>query len=176
MKKNYAIWITGLSASGKTTLANIVARKLREEKYPVVLLDGDQLREVLGASSLHSQENRKTLAHQYSKLVKAITQQGVIVVIATVALFKEVHQWNRANIPGYFEVFLDVPLKTLKERDPKGLYKKYDLGEISNLAGLDLHVDYPSQPNLCIKFNRQNDADHDAKLLLKTFYKFLKTN
>jgi len=90
-----------------------------------------------------------------------------------VALFKEVHDWNRENIPGYFEVFLDVPIVKLKERDPKGLYKMFDQGKINNLAGLDLHVDFPSNPDLCIKFNRNNDPEHDANLLMESFNIFV---
>ena len=170
---NNVIWITGLSASGKTTLAKIVTMKLRNNNYPVVMLDGDQLRDILGASKRHSQAARKTLAHQYSHLVQTISQQGIIVVIATVALFKEVHDWNRENIPGYFEVFLDVQIVKLKERDPKGLYKMFDQGKINNLAGLDLHVDFPSNPDLCIKFNRNNDPEHDANLLMESFNIFV---
>jgi adenylylsulfate kinase-like enzyme len=170
---NNVIWITGLSASGKTTLAKIVTMKLRNNNYPVVMLDGDQLRDILGASKRHSQAARKTLAHQYSHLVQTISQQGIIVVIATVALFKEVHDWNRENIPGYFEVFLDVPIVKLKERDPKGLYKMFDQGKINNLAGLDLHVDFPSNPDLCIKFNRNNDPEYDANLLMESFNIFV---
>jgi cytidine diphosphoramidate kinase len=170
---NNVIWITGLSASGKTTLAKIVTMKLRKNNYPVVMLDGDQLRDILGASRRHSQSARKALAHQYSNLVQTISQQGIIVVIATVALFKEVHDWNRENIPGYFEVFLDVPLLKLKERDPKGLYKMFDQGKINNLAGLDLHVDFPANPDLCIKFNENNDPEHDANLLMESFNIFI---
>ena len=152
----YVIWITGMSASGKTTLAEIVTKQLINLNYPVVMLDGDELREILDVELLHSEDDRKQLALKYAKLVCTISKQGVIVVIATVALFKEVHEWNRKNIPGYFEVFLDVPVEQLRKRDPKGLYKKYDSGEIHNIAGLDIKVDFPVNPHLHLTYNRNH--------------------
>ena len=162
-----------MSASGKTTLAEIVTKKLNKLNYPVVMLDGDELRDILGVTSLHSQNDRKRLALQYAKLVHAISSQGIIVVIATVALFKEVHEWNRMNLSGYFEVFLDVPIIELKKRDPKGIYKMYDMGKIHNVAGLDLHVDFPINPHLHLKFNSSHDQNYDAKLLIKNFINFI---
>jgi cytidine diphosphoramidate kinase len=169
INKGYVIWITGLSASGKTTLGTVVTEILRKNNYPVVMLDGDELREALGVTSLHSQEDRQRIALQYAKLVKIISSQGIIVVIATVALFHDVHKWNRSNILGYFEVYLDVPLSELKNRDPKGLYKSFYSGNTHNVAGLDLHVDYPKKPDLHLKYSEDNTEQHDAITLLKEF-------
>ncbi|PPK77159.1 adenylylsulfate kinase [Methylobacter tundripaludum] len=151
------IWITGLSASGKTTLAKDVARRLREQGVNVVLLDGDELREVFGAtlfsSQNHGREGRLALAFQYAHLCRILAQQGLTVVIATISLFREIHVWNRANLPGYLEVYLKVPIEELRRRDPKGIYRRFDAGELADVAGLDLQVDEPEAADWVVEFD-----------------------
>lgn len=155
-KTERVIWITGLSGSGKTTLALEVVRLLKENAVNVVMLDGDELREVFGAvaanSQNHGRDGRLALAMQYAHLCKVIAAQGLTVVIATISLFKEVHAWNRANLPGYFEVYLKVPLEELRQRDPKGIYKRFASGALTNVAGLDLPIDEPLEADLVIGF------------------------
>ena len=108
------IWITGLSGAGKSTLARKVCEILRNSGEIVVCLDGDQLREIFNAADNskinHGREARLSLAMQYSHLCHIIAEQGVTLVIATISMFKEVHKWNRDNLPNYFEVLLKVPL------------------------------------------------------------------
>lgn len=122
----------------------------------MVLLDGDQLRDVLGAVEAkalnHGREARLALAMRYAKLCQLIAEQGVTVVIATISLFREVHAWNRLNLPGYFEVYLKVPLEELRRRDPKGIYRRFDAGELSHVAGLDLQVDEPDAADWIVEF------------------------
>jgi adenylylsulfate kinase len=89
---------------------------------------------------------------QYAKLCKLIADQGVTVVCSTISMFEEVHSWNRKNQPSYFEVYLKVPLPELRKRDPKGIYKRFDSGELKNVAGLDLPVDEPNSPDILFEF------------------------
>jgi cytidine diphosphoramidate kinase len=144
-------WITGLSAAGKTTLASLLTDYLRNEGCSVVMLDGDQLREALGSTNEYDRETRLNLAFKYSQLARIIAKQGVNVVISTVALFKEIHIWNREHLPGYFEVYLKVPMEELRKRDPKGIYRRFDAGEIRNVAGLDLPIDKPLNSDIIIE-------------------------
>ncbi len=148
------LWITGLSGSGKTTLSNATAQRLRADGEPVVQLDGDALREIFGATAAiaHTREARLALAMQYAHLCRVIAEQGLIVVIATISLFKEIHAWNRQHLPGYFEVYLKTPLEELRRRDPKGIYRRFDAGQLSNVAGLDLPIDEPESADLLIEF------------------------
>ena len=150
------IWITGLSGAGKSTLAHEVVARLRAAGDSVVMLDGDELREVFGAVAAnaqnHGREGRLALAMQYSHLCRVIAAQGLTVVIATISLFREVHTWNRANLPGYFEVYLKVPVEELRRRDPKGIYRRFDAGELTHVAGLDLPIDEPEAADWVVEF------------------------
>lgn len=151
------LWITGLSGAGKSTLAHEVAARLRATGEAVVMLDGDELREVFGAVAAnaqnHGREGRLALAVQYAHLCRVIAEQGVTVVIATISLFREVHTWNRANLPGYFEVYLKVPVEELRRRDPKGIYRRFDAGELTHVAGLDLPIDEPEAADWIVEFD-----------------------
>jgi adenylylsulfate kinase-like enzyme len=144
------VWITGLSGAGKSTLAEALVSALRGAGKPVVMLDGDALREVFGAvdAQHHGREARLGLALRYAQLCKTLADQGMTIVIATISLFREVHAWNRQHLPGYVEVLLDVPLAELRRRDPKGIYRRFDAGELQDVAGLDLAVDLPTAPHV----------------------------
>lgn len=161
------IWITGLSGAGKSTLAAPVAAALRVAGDQVVLLDGDELRAIFGSSATvaqsHERAARQDLALRYSRLCQMLSAQGLTVVIATISLFREVQDWNRENLPGYVEVFLDVPLDELRRRDPKGIYRRYDAGEISDVSGLDVLVDYPAAPDLHLAWQ----ADRSVEMLAR---------
>ena len=165
------IWITGLSGSGKSTLAREVVNILREKGKTVILLDGDELREVFGAVNQndknHTYDGRLALSKQYSNLCKLIASQGVIVVIATISLFHDIHEWNRKNLPDYFEVYLKLPIEELRKRDPKGIYKSFDEGKLNNVAGIDLKIDEPKNPNWLIDSNFKQPVIKIAKELVR---------
>ena len=145
------LWITGLSGSGKTTLAIEVVRQLRKNRCDVISLDGDSLREMFAIGTANFQNydrnRRLELGMQYAYLCEILSRQGFTVVIATISMFREVHTWNRNHLPGYFEVYLKVPIEELRRRDSKGIYSRFDSGELQNVAGLDLHVDEPEKPD-----------------------------
>lgn len=139
------IWITGLSGSGKTTLA----RALQASLPGSILLDGDELREALGsADSGFDRNSRLRLASSYSRLAALLAKQGFTVIVATISLFHEIHAWNRANMPGYLEIFLDVPLEVRQSRDPKGLYAKDAQDKTSQMAGGGVKAEFPLEPHL----------------------------
>ncbi|MGC2456686.1 MAG: adenylyl-sulfate kinase [Gallionellaceae bacterium] len=165
------IWITGLSGAGKSTLASGVVQRMRAFGGAVVLLDGDVLREVFGAVATnaenHGRDGRLALAFQYAHLCRVIAGQGLTVVIATISLFGEIHAWNRANLPGYVEVYLKVPVEELRRRDPKGIYRRFDAGEIADVAGLDLPVDEPDAADWIVEFDPAISANAALEDLMK---------
>lgn len=163
LSKGRVIWITGLSGAGKSTLAHQVVALLRTAREPVVMFDGDELREVFKAVDENVQnfgrEERLVLSMQYANLCRVIAAQGVTVVIATISLFHEVHKWNRTNLPGYFEVYLKVPFEELRRRDPKGIYRRFDAGVLTYVAGLDLPIDEPEAADWVVEFEALRDHD-----------------
>ncbi len=166
------IWITGLSGAGKSTLGKELVTYLRKECFTVIMLDGDELREIFGVSEIneqnYSRQNRLAIAMKYSKLCKILANQGINVVIATISLFKEIHLWNRSSIPGYYEVYIKVPLSVLRTRDSKKIYHRYDTGQLKNVAGLDLTIDEPSNADLVLEYQPNISVKHLAKKLTKT--------
>ena len=150
MKSGDVYWITGLSGSGKTTLCKALTQWLRYRSRPVVMLDGDDLRALLGATKAYTRNERLILATSYSRLCHMIVVQGIDVVIGTISLFNEIHNWNRTNIPRYHEIYLAVPMEELMRRDPKQLYSRAAIGELTNVAGLDCEIEEPQCPDVRI--------------------------
>ena len=169
-KAGRVVWITGLSGAGKSVLAAALVARLRMIDDEILLLDGDELRKVFGATPVNAQnygrDKRMALAMQYAHLCNILAKQGFTVVIATISLFKEVHEWNRANLQGYFEAYLRVPLEELRRRDPKGIYRGFDAGEIKDVAGLDLPFDEPNSSDWILEFLPGQSVEESANELL----------
>ena len=106
-------------------------------------------------------------AMKYAKLCLRVSSQDLIVIIATISLFKEVHEWNRSNIPNYFEVYLKVPLSELKRRDFKGIYKRFDKGQLKQVAGLDLKIDEPKNADWVVEYDPARSPNSLAHELLQ---------
>lgn len=167
MNDGGCLWITGLSAAGKTTTSLLVHDELKKSHSNVVLLDGDQLRAIFNRSSGSYDRNaRVETGLIYSRLIKELVEQRLFVVIAVIGLYDEVNTWNRENIPNFYDVFLDVPVDELEARDPKGMYKKFRSGLISDVAGLDLKVDYPSSPWMHLKWTKDMTPNMISALIL----------
>ena len=164
---NKCYWVTGLSATGKTTLSSLLVTHLRGQGKTVIHLDGDDLRQVL-ADEIYAREDRIALAMRYARLCKLLTEQGLDIVIAVIGLFKEVHKWNRENITNYIEIFIDTPLSELKKRDPKKIYRDFELGLINNVAGIDLKIDIPSNPDIYLKWSEKSTIDSMFNELVKS--------
>ncbi|WP_226505270.1 adenylyl-sulfate kinase [Pseudomonas sp. MWU16-30317] len=148
MQTGGLIWITGYSGAGKTTVAQIVSQALREEGLPVLLLDGDDLRSILGEKFGHELDERKRLAYVYSRLCKRVSENGITVVIATVAMFESVRVENRLSNDLYVEAYLDVPLDIRAERDPKGIYRAQAK---QNISPTPAGFEEPENPDLILK-------------------------
>ena len=146
------IWITGAPGAGKSTIARGLREIFHYRNNKCILLDGDELRSVLRTSRNephgYDRESRLLLAQQYSQLCGILANQGFTVLIATVSLFHQIHEWNRGNLPRYVEVFISVPVHILEQRDPKGLYRDFKAGKIINLPNLDLDLEFPLSPHV----------------------------
>jgi cytidine diphosphoramidate kinase len=146
------IWITGLSGVGKSTIARDVVQQLKRKGISVLLLDGDQVRATIGDPHVgYDRESRLVNALRICRLAKLVSEQGVITVAATISLFREVHEWNRNNLPCYFEVYITAAPETLKRRNPHGVNRRRERGEVCDVVGIDLHFDKPKTPDLVIE-------------------------
>jgi adenylylsulfate kinase len=140
------VWITGLSGAGKTTVARRLVAELHAGGHRPVLIDGDDMREMLPVPMGHTAAERRQVARFYSRLCRYLSEQGQVVVCATMSLFHEIQAWNRSNIANYTEVLLTVPAAELARRDRRGLYQ----GNGRDVVGVDLDAEFPAEPDLVI--------------------------
>ena len=155
-------WVTGLAGAGKTSVARLLVEHFKSNDRSVVFLDGDILRDVFGGNAGHSMAERKVLARQYGAMCRMLSDQGLIVVCATISMFHEVRQWNRENIRQYCEIYLQVPMEVLVSRDQKGLYGKALAGEIDDVIGVNAPFEEPECPDIMI----ENDGARDLSMVL----------
>lgn len=149
MQKGIVYWITGLAGAGKSTIGSALYYELRKKQNNVVILDGDILKQLAGGG--YSESERRARAEKYSILCKTLADQGITVIICTIAMFQSVRDWNRKYIERYVEVFLDVPVEILSQRDKKGLYSRQRKGMLKDVAGLDVKAEFPVNPSIILK-------------------------
>ena len=178
VKSGRVIWITGLSGSGKTSLAIEMSKVLAAEGIHPILLDGDEMRKHLFGNIIpednYSNKSRKTFGKAYSDLSYFLASQGFIVITSVIAMFEEVFSWNKVNLPGYFEIYLKTALSDLKKEDCKGIYSDFKKGIVNNLPGVNLKIDEPKKPNLILEkrsnFSAQEKANEVISLLKNKRY------
>lgn len=151
--KSCVLWYTGLSGSGKSTIANAVEAKLYELGKHTYTLDGDNVRLGLNKGLSFSDEDRIENIRRISEVSKLFVDAGVIVSTAFISPFIVDRQQARelVNDGEFIEVFIDTPLKVCEQRDPKGLYKKARAGEIKNFTGIDSTYEAPESPEIHVK-------------------------
>lgn len=155
------IWMTGLSASGKSTLAGALEQVLARQGYHTYLLDGDNVRHGLCGDLGFSVEDRRENIRRVGEVSRLMVDAGLIVLAAFISPFQSERRLVRDIIPpGHFiEVFVDSSLDTCKERDPKGLYRKAMSGEIKEFTGIDSPYEVPARPELHVHTDRQSISE-----------------
>lgn len=139
------IWITGLPAAGKTTLATQVRASLQQRALPAVLLDGDDLRRTMNADLGYSADARRENVRRIGEIARVLLAQSFTVVVACISPFRAQRDALRASFaPGQFvEVFVDTPLEVCRQRDPKGLYRRAAAGALREMTGVDAGYEPP---------------------------------
>ena len=147
------IWLTGLSGSGKSTIANALEVKLYQLNYHTMLLDGDNIRFGLNRDLGFSEEDRIENIRRISEVAKLFIESGTIVITAFISPFQEDRDSVRALVEDgeFIEVFIDTPLEVCESRDPKGLYQKARNGDIPNFTGISSPYETPANAELLIK-------------------------
>ncbi len=151
-QKPCILWFTGLSGSGKSTVANAVEELLYQQKKHTYLLDGDNIRHGLNKSLGFSEVDRIENIRRVGEVSKLFCDSGMIVLSAFISPFQSDRNIVRSlSREGEFiEVFVDTPLEVCEQRDPKGLYKKARAGEIKNFTGIDSPYELPESPEIHI--------------------------
>lgn len=151
--KSPVLWFTGLSGSGKTTIANLLQYELVKKKVQVQILDGDNIRSRLNKDLKFTEEERAENIRRVSEVARLFSEAGVLTVCSFISPTKAIRQ-NAKRIIGednFIEVFVDTPLEVCEERDPKGLYKKAREGEIKNFTGISAPYEKPEKPDITLK-------------------------
>lgn len=151
-QKPAVLWFTGLSGSGKSTIANLVEKKLHRMNRHTFLLDGDNVRHGLNKDLGFTEADRIENIRRVGEVAKLMTDAGLIVITAFISPFKAERDMVRAMLPEgeFIEIFVDTPLEEAEKRDVKGLYKKARAGQLKNFTGIDSPYEAPDEAEIRI--------------------------
>lgn len=160
-------WFTGLSGSGKSTIANRVAKKLHELGVQTYVLDGDNIRHGLNKDLGFSEQDRKENIRRIGEVAKLFVDSGQMVFTAFISPFREDRETVRKLLEEdeFIEVYVKCPLSQCEERDPKGLYKKARKGEISDFTGISSPYEEPESPEIVLETDRFSIEECAEQLL-----------
>lgn len=164
-QKGVVIWFTGLSASGKSTIAHTVEEKLYDRGILTYVLDGDNIRHGLNKNLGFSPEDREENIRRIGEVGKLFADAGIITMTAFISPYRaDRDKARQLHEPGKFiEVFVDAPLSVLQNRDPKGLYKKALAGQIPEFTGISAPYEAPENPEIYLNTDKMNvEACADA--------------
>jgi len=150
------LWLTGFSGSGKTTIARALEKELRGYGLHIERLDGDTLRNELCSDLGFSADDRLTNIKRAMFVAKLLSRNGVIAIASFISPYQQMRDLGREEINNFVEVFVDCPIETCEQRDPKGLYKKARAGEIRQFTGIDDPYEAPSDPDIILKTNEMS--------------------
>jgi adenylylsulfate kinase len=168
-QKGCTLWMTGLSASGKSTIAVALEQVLIQRGHHAYRLDGDNIRMGLNKNLGFSAEDRAENIRRIGEVAKLFADAGIITVASFISPYRNDRDLVRklhadAKIP-FMEVFVDLPIEVAEQRDPKGLYKKARAGQIKGFTGIDDPYEAPAQPELHLRTDKLSVAESVQKLL-----------
>ncbi|QUX94519.1 adenylyl-sulfate kinase [Marinomonas sp. CT5] len=170
-QKPSILWMTGLSGAGKSTIANLVEKKLHTMGAHTYLLDGDNVRHGLNKDLGFTDGDRVENIRRVAEVAKLMVDAGLIVITAFISPFRSERAMARELVAEgeFLEVFINTPLNVAEDRDPKGLYKKARRGELKNFTGIDSAYEVPEQPEITLdttKLSAEQAADQVVKYLI----------
>jgi adenylylsulfate kinase len=156
-QKSIVLWFTGLSGSGKSTIAIALERALFSRGFVAQVLDGDNIRDGINSNLGFSLEDRRENIRRIAEVAKLYIHSGLVTICSFISPTREIRQMAREVIgeQDFYEIFIDTPLEICEQRDVKGLYKKARAGEIKGFTGIDSPYEAPAEPDLLIKTANQ---------------------
>jgi adenylylsulfate kinase len=165
MNHGVCIWLTGLSASGKTTIAQLLKKALIAKGLPVEVLDGDVVREKLSKGLGFTRADREINLRRITFVAGLLVRHGVVVVVAAITPYQSIREEARNSIGEYVEVFVNCPLQICIQRDPKGLYQKALAGEIRDFTGIGDAYETPKHPDIELNTDLESPEDSLHKII-----------
>ena len=168
-QKGVVLWFTGLSGSGKSTVANGVAHKLHEMEKLAYILDGDNIRHGLNKDLGFSPEDRKENIRRISEVANLFADAGLITITAFISPYAKDRNFCRelAGEGRFLEIYAKASLETCEKRDPKGMYKKARAGEIKEFTGINAPYEEPENPELITDTDKETVEESAEKVLKK---------
>lgn len=166
-QKGKVLWFTGLSGSGKSTIAEALERQLFNQGYFVKVLDGDNIRSGINKNLGFSLDDRKENIRRIAEVAKLFLDSGAIVLCSFVSPTIEIRDMAKEIIgqDDFKEIFVDTPLSICELRDVKGLYKKARAGEIKGFIGIDSPFEAPKKPTLILKTENKSVAENASEAI-----------
>ncbi len=160
-----AIWFTGLSSAGKTTLARAVYKELCAGGMRVELLDGDEIRHNLCKDLGFSKEDRDENIRRIAYVAELLTRNGVTVLVAAISPYRSARERARAQIGRFIEIFVNAPLEVCEKRDVKGLYRRARAGELHGMTGVDDPYEAPDGAEVECRTDQESLTESTAKVV-----------
>ena len=157
--KGFTLWFTGLPCSGKSVLADAIAKDLKERGMKVERLDGDIVRKSLTRDLGFSEEDRNKNIERVTFVAKLLTRNGVAVLASFVSPYNKIRAYSRKEIGAYILVYVKCPVEVCEERDVKGMYAKARAGEIKDFTGIDHPFEEPDNADIIVDTDTQTVED-----------------
>ncbi len=163
--KGFTLWFTGLSASGKTTLADLTAEELKKRGLKLERLDGDIVRKSLSRDLGFSEEDRNKNIERVTFVAKLLTGNGITVLASFVSPYRKIRARVRREVGPFVEVFVKCPLEVCRKRDKKGLYRKAIAGEIETFTGVSAPYEEPPHPEVLVETDKETPEEGVKKII-----------
>ena len=161
----FAIWITGLPASGKSTVAAALVKQLRDLNIEIAVLESDAMRKVFSVNSQYDDQDRDYFYASLAFVGRVLTDHGISVIFDATANRRSYRERARQQIPQLIEVFVDCPLDVCIRRDPKGIYRKAQQGEAQHVPGLQTRYEPPLNPALVVRGDLDDPEDAARRIV-----------
>ena len=166
-EKGVTVWFTGLSGAGKSTIAEKLAKVLKERGRKVEIMDGDVVRTNLSKGLGFSKEDRDINIRRIGFVCDLLARNGVVAIAAAISPYREVRDENRANTENFLEVYVECSIEELTRRDVKGIYDKALKGESKNFTGISDPYEAPLNPEVTLNSETQNEEESLKILIAK---------